>query len=163
MLAFLFVYSGLWKASSGALGAYAVAVAAAKVNLPFTEALLRGIGCNWLVCLAVWMALASRQTIGKIFAVFFPITGFVALGFEHSVANMYFIPAGILLKSLAGLPVPQGAGPAALGWSAFLAHNLLPVTVGNILGGGLFVGMGYWGAYLRGVKPPASPPGPRRP
>jgi len=163
MLALLFVYSGLWKTSNGALGAYAVAVAAAKVNLPFTEALLRGIGCNWLVCLAVWMALASRQTIGKIFAVFFPITGFVALGLEHSVANMYFIPAGILLKSLAGLPVAEGAGPAALGWSAFLVNNLLPVTVGNILGGGLFVGMGYWGAYLRGVKPPASPPGPRRP
>jgi len=163
MLAFLFVYSGLWKTSSGALGAYAVAVAAAKVNLPFAEALLRGIGCNWLVCLAVWMALASRQTIGKIFAVFFPITGFVALGFEHSVANMYLIPAGILLKNLAGLPVAEGAGPAALGWSAFLVNNLLPVTVGNILGGGLFVGMGYWGAYLRGVKPPASPPGPRRP
>jgi formate/nitrite transporter len=163
MLAFLFVYSGLWKTGGGALGAYAVAVAAAKVNLSFWEALLRGIGCNWLVCLAVWMALASRQTIGKIFAVFFPITGFVALGFEHSVANMYFVPAGILLERLAGLPAPDGAGPIALGWSAFLLRNLLPVTLGNILGGGLFVGMGYWGAYLRGGKPPASQPGPRRP
>jgi formate/nitrite transporter len=163
MLAFLFVYSGLWKASNGALGTFAVAVATAKVNLPFVEALLRGIGCNWLVCLAVWMALASRQTIGKIFAVFFPITGFVALGFEHSVANMYFVPAGILLERLAGLPAPDGAGPIALGWTAFLLNNLLPVTLGNILGGGLFVGMGYWGAYLRGGKPPASQPGPRRP
>jgi formate/nitrite transporter len=163
MLAFLFVFSGLWKTSGGALGAYAVEVAAAKVNLPFVEALLRGIGCNWLVCLAVWMALASRQVIGKIFAVFFPIMGFVALGFEHSVANMYFIPAGILLKTFAGLPAADPAGPVDLGWSAFLVKNLLPVTIGNIVGGGLFVGMGYWGAYLRSPKPPASAPGPRRP
>jgi formate/nitrite transporter len=158
MLAFLFVFSGLWKTSNGALGAYAVRVAAVKVNLTFTEALLRGIGCNWLVCLAVWMALASRQTIGKIFAVFFPIMGFVALGFEHSVANMYFIPVGILLQRVAGLPAPDGTGPTALGWSAFLVKNLLPVTLGNILGGGLFVGMGYWGAYLRSAKSPSSPP-----
>ncbi len=158
MLAFLFVYSGLWKTSHGALGAYAVAVAAAKVNLPFVEALLRGIGCNWLVCLAVWMALASRQTIGKIFAVFFPITGFVALGFEHSVANMYFIPTGILLRQLAGVAAPDGAGPTALGWTAFLVKNLLPVTLGNIVGGGLFVGMGYWGAYLRSSKSASSRP-----
>jgi formate/nitrite transporter len=152
MLALLFVFSGLWKVSDGALGAYAVKIATAKVNLSFIEALLRGIGCNWLVCLAVWMALASRQTIGKIFAVFFPIMGFVALGFEHSVANMYFIPVGILLQRVAGLPAPDGAGATALGWSAFLVKNLLPVTLGNILGGGLFVGMGYWGAYLRTAK-----------
>jgi formate/nitrite transporter len=152
MLVLLFVFSGLWKTSEGALGAYAVRVAAAKVNLSFIEALLRGIGCNWLVCLAVWMALASRQTIGKIFAVFFPIMGFVALGFEHSVANMYFIPVGILLQQVAGLPAPDGAGLTALGWSAFLVKNLLPVTLGNILGGGLFVGMGYWGAYLLNAK-----------
>jgi formate/nitrite transporter len=153
----------LWKTGGRALGSYAVGVAAAKVNLPFVEALLRGIGCNWLVCLAVWMALASRQTIGKIFAVFFPITAFVALGFEHSVANMYFIPAGILLERLAGLPAADAAGPIPLGWSAFVVQNLLPVTLGNILGGGLFVGMGYWGAYLRSPKLPSSPPGPRTP
>ncbi len=156
MLALLFVYSGLWKLADGALGAYAVKVASAKVNLGFVEALLRGVGCNWLVCLAVWMALASRQTIGKIFAVFFPIMGFVALGFEHSVANMYFIPAGIFLTSLAGVPAPEGAGIVSLGWGAFLARNLIPVTLGNIIGGGVFVGMSYWGAFLR-TPPPASP------
>jgi formate/nitrite transporter len=162
MLALLFVYSGLWKTSDGALGAYAVRVASAKVNLPFTEALLRGVGCNWLVCLAVWMALASRQTIGKIFAIFFPIMGFVALGFEHSVANMYFIPVGIFLQTLAGVAAPSGAGLTPLGWDTFLVRNLLPVTLGNIIGGGLFVGMSYWGAYLRS-PPPASPHSPRTP
>ncbi|HVO38166.1 MAG TPA: formate/nitrite family transporter [Spirochaetia bacterium] len=162
MLALLFVYSGLWKVSDGALGAYAVKVASAKVNLTFIEALLRGVGCNWLVCLAVWMALASRQTIGKIFAIFFPIMGFVALGFEHSVANMYFIPVGVFLKTLAGVPAPEGAGIASLGWDTFLVRNLLPVTLGNVVGGGLFVGMSYWGAYLRN-PPPASPRPPRTP
>ena len=158
LLALLFVFSGLWKVSDGALGAYAVRVAAAKVNLGFGEALLRGVGCNWLVCLAVWMALASRQTVGKIFAIFFPIMGFVALGFEHSVANMYFIPAGIFLQTFAALPSPDGVGAIPLGWGTFLLRNLLPVTLGNILGGGLFVGMGYWGAYLRSSKSPSSQP-----
>jgi formate/nitrite transporter len=152
LLALLFVFSGLWKTSDGALGAYAVRVAYVKVNLPFTEALLRGIGCNWLVCLAVWMALASRQTIGKIFAIFFPIMGFVALGFEHSVANMYFIPTGILLRTIAGVAPAEGFSAASLGWGTFLVGNLVPVTLGNIIGGGVFVGMGYWGAYLRNAK-----------
>ncbi len=129
LLALLFVYSGLWKTSDGALGAYAVRVAYTKVNLSFVEALLRGVGCNWLVCLAVWMALASRQTIGKIFAIFFPIMGFVALGFEHSVANMYFIPTGILLRTFGGLPATDGFDPSSLGWASFLVRNLLPVTI----------------------------------
>ncbi len=162
ILALLFVYSDLWKVSDGALGVYAVKVASTKVNLTFVEALLRGIGCNWLVCLAVWMALASRQTVGKIFAIFFPIMGFVALGFEHSVANMYFIPTGILLTTLGGVPAPEGPGIVALGWGTFLLRNLVPVTLGNIIGGGMFVGMSYWGAYLRS-PPPASPRSPRMP
>jgi formate/nitrite transporter len=153
LLALLFVFSGLWKTSDGALGAYAVRVAYTKASLSFSEALLRGIGCNWLVCLAVWMALASRQTIGKIFAIFFPIMGFVALGFEHSVANMYFVPTGIFLQTFAGLPPAEGFSAASLSWGSFLLRNLVPVTLGNIIGGGVFVGMGYWGAYLRSSKP----------
>ncbi|MGZ3605078.1 MAG: formate/nitrite transporter family protein, partial [Thermodesulfobacteriota bacterium] len=88
LVTLLFYYSGLWKTGDGALGAAAVKIAYTKVSLSFSEALWRGIGCNWLVCLAVWMALASRQIIGKIFAIFFPIMAFVAIGFEHSVANM---------------------------------------------------------------------------
>jgi formate/nitrite transporter len=151
-LAILFYYSGLWKTGDGALGAAAVKIACNKVALSFGEALWRGIGCNWLVCLAVWMALAARQIIGKIFAIFFPIMAFVAIGFEHSVANMYFIPTGILLMNGAGFTNVPGVDPNVLGWVNFLWRNLLPVTIGNIIGGVVFVGMSYWGAYLRPVK-----------
>jgi len=148
----LFYYSGLWKTADGALGAAAVKIAYNKVSLSFSEALWRGIGCNWLVCLAVWMALASRQIIGKIFAIFFPIMAFVAIGFEHSVANMYFIPTGILLMNGAGISNVPGVDPNMLGWINFLWKNLLPVTIGNIIGGAVFVGMSYWGAYIRPIK-----------
>jgi formate/nitrite transporter len=151
-LAVLFYFSGLWKTGDGALGVAVVKIAFSKVTLTFNEALWRGIGCNWLVCLAVWMALASRQTIGKIFAIFFPIMAFVAIGFEHCVANMYFIPAGILLMNGAGVPAPQGVVSETLNWISFLWKNLLPVTIGNIIGGVVFVGMSYWGAYLRPTK-----------
>jgi formate/nitrite transporter len=151
-LALLFYFSGLWKTGDGALGVAAVKIAYGKTALSFGEALWRGIGCNWLVCLAVWMALAARQIIGKIFAIFFPIMAFVAIGFEHSVANMYFIPTGILLMNGAGFTNIPGVDPNVLGWINFLWRNLLPVTIGNIIGGVVFVGMSYWGAYLRPIK-----------
>ena len=149
LLALIFYFSGLWKTGNGELGVSALAIALNKVRLGFGEALVRGIGCNWLVCLAVWMALAARQTISKIFAIFFPIMGFVAIGFEHCIANMYFIPVGIFLKEWAGVAPPAGIDASTLNWVSFLWNNLLPVTIGNILGGGVFVGMSYWGAYLR--------------
>jgi len=149
IIVFVFYFSGLWKTGDGALGVAAVKIAYTKTALTFGEALWRGIGCNWLVCLAVWMALAARQIIGKIFAIFFPIMAFVAIGFEHSVANMYFIPTGILLMNGAGFTNVPGVDPNILGWINFLWRNLLPVTIGNIIGGGVFVGMSYWGAYLR--------------
>jgi formate transporter len=148
----LFFYSGLWKTGDGALGAAAVKVAYSKVHLTFSEALWRGIGCNWLVCLAVWMALAARQTIGKIFAIFFPIMAFVAMGFEHCIANMYFIPTGIVFVQKLALPPVAGVDVSILTWTNFLLQNLLPVTIGNIIGGSVFVGMSYWGAYLRPAK-----------
>lgn len=122
LLALLFYFSGLWKTGNGALGAAAVKTAYAKVNLDFGEALVRAIGCNWMVCLAVWMALASRQTISKIFAIFFPIMGFVAIGFEHCIANMYFIPAGIFLSRWAGI-TPDGVDATTITWMAFLVKN----------------------------------------
>ncbi len=109
MLLVLIVYeSGLWKMAAGAVGVKAVAIAQAKVNLPVEEAFFRGIGCNWLVCLAVWMALAAKDIAGKVLAIFFPIMAFVALGYEHCIANMYLIPMGLLLKDVvaAGAPPP---------------------------------------------------------
>jgi formate transporter len=149
LLALLFCGSGLWRTGDGALGAAAVLSAYNRVSLPFGEALLRGIGCNWLVCLAVWMALAARQTVGKVFVILFPIMAFVAIGFEHCVADMYFIPAGILLRDLAGVSTPAAFAPEALSWGTFVLRNLVPVTLGNIIGGGVFVGMVYWRAYVR--------------
>ncbi len=148
IIVLLFYYSGLWKTGNNALGSAAVAIAYGKVSLSFSEAVFRAIGCNWLVCLAVWMALAARQIIGKIFAIFFPIMAFVAIGFEHCIANMYFIPAGILLNHWGEIAAPAGFAPAALGWGSFIWNNLFPVTIGNIIGGAVFVGMSYWGAYL---------------
>lgn len=156
VLALIFYFSGLWKTGNGALGTAAVGIAFIKVNLGFVEALIRGIGCNWLVCLAVWMALAARQTIGKIFAIYFPIMGFVAIGFEHCIANMYFIPTGIFLHQWAGIIAPAAFDPSSLSWVGFLWKNLLPVTIGNIIGGAVFVGMSYWGAYLRPIKSPSA-------
>src|SRR5512139_198820 len=119
LVTLLFYYSGLWKTGDGALGAAAVKIAYNKISLTFGEALWRGIGCNWLVCLAVWMALAARHTIGKIFAIFFPIMAFVAIGFEHSVANMYFIPAGILLMNETVVNSLLGMDLSMLSWGNF--------------------------------------------
>jgi len=118
---------------------YITTIAQAKCSLTFAQAFWRGIGCNWLVCLAVWLAMGSDDIVGKIFGIQFPIMAFVALGFEHSVANMFFIPAGIFTTH-------------AVTWSAFLVNNLLPVTLGNIVGGGLFVATLYWWVYLRQQK-----------
>lgn len=151
ILALLFYYSGLWKTGGDMLGVAAVKTAYAKVHLSFLEALIRAIGCNWMVCLAVWMALSARQTVGKIFAIFFPIMGFVAIGFEHCIANMYFIPVGIFLSRWAGI-APDGLDAGTITWGAFAIKNLVPVTIGNIIGGVVFVGLGYWGAYLRPSK-----------
>lgn len=151
IVALLFYFSGLWKAGDGALAAAAVKTAYAKVHLDFGEALVRAIGCNWMVCLAVWMALAARQTVSKILAIFFPIMGFVAIGFEHCIANMYFIPVGIFLSKWAGIS-PEGVEISTITWWTFFVKNLIPVTIGNTIGGVVFVGLGYWGAYLRPSK-----------
>jgi formate/nitrite transporter len=152
LITLIFYYSGLWKTGDYALGATVVKTASTKVGLPFGEAIWRGIGCNWLVCVAVWMATAARQTVGKVFAILFPIMAFVAMGFEHCIANMYFIPTGILFSGIPEVATVAGINTASLTWGNFLANNLLPVTIGNILGGVIFVGMGYWGAYMRPAK-----------
>lgn len=120
-----------------ALGAKALAIGEAKTSLSFGAAFCRAIGCNWLVCLAVWLACGAKDVIGKIFGCFFPIMAFVLSGFEHSVANMFFIPAAMCVP---GSTITMGE---------FLLGNLLPVTLGNIVGGGIFVGMLFWAAYLK--------------
>ncbi len=143
-LAWLMYRSQLWQ---GDLAAHAIRIAAAKTGLGFEEALIRGILCNWLVCLAVFMATAARDIPGKILACYFPIMAFVASGFEHSVANMFFIPIGLLLAGAQGLAVP------GLTWGNFFVANLLPVTLGNLLGGVVFVAFAYWFIHLRGHRP----------
>ena len=136
--------TGLWGTGSGLLGASVIKTAQAKVQLSFGQAFVRGILCNWLVCLAVWMSTGARETVSKIFAIWCCIGLFVISGFEHSIANMYFIPAGIAAAADSGLAQLAGCDVSVLTVGNFLIKNLLPVTLGNILGGGLFVGMVYW-------------------
>ena len=145
LLAWILYEAGVWKMAGGAVGAKALAIASAKVKLPFAQAFFSGIGCNWLVCLAVWMAFSAKEIAGKVLVIFFPIMAFVALGLEHCVANMYFIPMGLLLKDTAA----AGMNLEALTWGNFLLKNLLPVTLGNIAGGAIFVGSAYWLVYVR--------------
>lgn len=118
-----------------------IATANAKVGMGFLEALIRGVLCNFLVCIAVWMAFAANSVGGKIAAVFLPVMLFVLCGFEHSVANMFYVPAGMMMSSFAGV-----VGPSVTG---FLVGNLLPVTLGNVIGGAILVGGGYYLIYLR--------------
>ncbi|WP_455367312.1 formate/nitrite transporter family protein [[Eubacterium] cellulosolvens] len=148
LLAFIVFYAALYTMGGDALGIKAISIANTKANLSFIEALCRGIGCNWLVCLAVWLAESADNIIGKIFAVFFPIMAFVAIGFEHSVANMYMIPMGIFLKDFTSLS-NSGLELTNLTWTGF-TNNLIPVTIGNIIGGTLFVGLMY--TYIYGAN-----------
>jgi formate transporter len=146
-----------FTSSSGALGANALGIATAKCNLDFVQAIALGTMCNALVCLAVWLCISARSTTDKILAIIFPITAFVAAGFEHSVANMYFIPMGLLIKGFAPASFWEAIGKTAadyssLTWGAFFLKNLLPVTIGNIIGGVGFVGLAYWYIYLRPQK-----------
>jgi len=147
----LLIYlSGHWQIGGGSVGAKALAIANAKVNLTWIEAFTRGILCNILVCLAVWLCFAGRTVVDKVLAILFPITAFVASGFEHSVANMYFISAGLLAKTQPELvQLADLASLENLTVSGFLFNNLLPVTLGNIIGGSIFVGLFYWYIYLR--------------
>jgi formate transporter len=141
----------------GAVGLTALNTAKAKVELGFIQAIALGILCNALVCLAVWMTFSARSTTDKIFAIIFPISAFVAAGFEHSIANMYFIPIGIIIKNYAGPTFWELIGKtpinySQLTWSNFLVNNLLPVTIGNIIGGAIFVAAVYWLIFLRPQK-----------
>ena len=145
-------FSGHHLMGDGVVGNRMIQIAGAKCQLSFGHAFFRGILCNILVCLAIWLCYSARTVQGKILAIIFPITAFVAAGFEHSVANMYFIPAGLAVKfwsSPGSLLLAQDTLHYldALTWKNFLVGNLLPVTLGNIVGGGLFVGLAYWFIY----------------
>ena len=134
-IAALVTLSGIFNYSSDAV----VTTAVTKTSLPFFEAMLRGILCNLLVCIAVWMSFCADTVISKIAAVFFPVMLFVLCGFEHSVANMFYIPAGMLQGAFSGITAPT--------IEAFLLHNLLPVTLGNLIGGAIIVASGYYLIY----------------
>jgi formate/nitrite transporter len=145
--------------SGGAIGITALSTANTKVHLGFIQAIALGVLCNALVCLAVWMTYSARSAIDKIAAIVFPITAFVAAGFEHSIANMYFIPIGLFIKSfapeflsdkvVATVTANTGYDLAGLTWGTFLLNNLLPVTIGNIIGGAILVAAVYWSVFLR--------------
>ena len=157
LTAVVMLLSQQYTFASGAVGANALGIASAKCNLDFVQAIALGAMCNALVCLAVWLCISARSVTDKILAIIFPITAFVAAGFEHSVANMYFIPMGLLIKSFAPASFWEAIGKTAadystLTWGAFFLRNLLPVTIGNIIGGVGFVGLAYWFIYLRPQK-----------
>lgn len=154
----LMFFSKQYTFGSDAVGITALKIAVAKCDLTFVQAIALGILCNALVCLAVWMTFSARTTLDKIASIIFPITAFVAAGFEHSIANMYFIPYALFVKGFdpefmarVGEKVPK---LELLTWEKFFVNNLIPVTIGNIIGGAVFVAAIYWIIFLREKKMP---------
>lgn len=142
-----------YTAGSGSVGEAALKIAVGKVNLGFVQALALGILCNGLVCLAIWLTYSARSVADKILAIIFPITAFVAAGFEHSIANMYFVPYALLIKAFdPAFVVASKVDISSLTLGSFFLKNLLPVTLGNIIGGSILVAIMYWFIYLRGKK-----------
>lgn len=138
---------------SNAVGITALKTAVGKCDLTFIQAIALGVLCNALVCMAVWLTYSARSTTDKILAIVFPITAFVAAGFEHSIANMYFIPYALMIKdfdpAFIGAVNSQVAHLDKLTWQAFFLNNLVPVTIGNIIGGAVLVAAVYWAIFLR--------------
>jgi len=137
LLLLLYYLSGLFSMGNFLIAERAYAILDAKVSLTFPQAFFRGILCNWLVCLAVLLSLFSENNLTKLFVIPIPITTFVALGYEHSIANMYFLPAGMIAQNFV-------EGAKNISWGAIFTQNLIPVTLGNIIGGSLLVGFLYW-------------------
>jgi formate/nitrite transporter len=154
ILAWMMQVSGLWSYNNFLHGAYALKLALGKVHLTFGEAFVRGILCNWLVCLAVWLAYAAKDAGGKIWGIFFPIMLFITSAFEHSIANMYYLTAGLLLKASPAVVAASSYGSAIQDLTVYsvIWNNIIPVTLGNIVGGAFFVGSLYWFCYLRTEK-----------
>jgi formate/nitrite transporter len=146
-LAAMVAWSGRLDASGGAVGTRALAIAESKGAVHFGEAVVSGVLANVLVCLAVWMTMSAHTLVDKVVVIVPPVAAFVAAGFEHSVANMYFFPVALFHGTT--------AAQSHVTWSTFLLHNLLPVTIGNLLGGAVMVGLVYWFVYLRDRAPVA--------
>lgn len=154
LTAYLVFLGGQHTFGGGQVGITALAIGTGKCGLAFMPAVALAIFCNALVCMAVWMCFSSRSNTDKVLVILPPISAFVACGFEHCVANMYFIPSALFIKTLdpayfATVAEKIKGGGAALTWSNFLVNNLIPVTIGNIIGGALMVGLMYWFIYLR--------------
>jgi formate transporter len=154
----LIYVAGTWHNAEGQWGKVVLDVSTAKLDHSFLEAFALGILCNLMVCLAVWAAYSGRTTTDKVLAVTLPIALFVATGFEHSVANMFMLPLGILISDTAGPGFWAGANIDAssyadLTWASFLLDNLLPVTLGNIVGGGVMIGIMYWTIFHHADRP----------
>ena len=150
--AVLVYFSQQYSFGNGAVGVTALEIARSKTSLGFVQAVTLGMLCNGLVCLAVWLCLGARSMTDKILAILFPISAFVAAGFEHSIANMYFIPIGLFIQTDTMFLTAIGKSVSdypSLTWTNFVFVNLLPVTLGNILGGVGLVGCTYWFVYLR--------------
>ena len=150
IIAFLCSYGGIFALFNEAAARAVVNTAAAKCNIPFIQAVIRGILCNFMVSLAVWMSFGAKSVSGKLAAIFFPILIFVACGFEHNVANMYYIPAGLFAVSNSAYTTISNAD--GLNWLNFIVKNLIPVTIGNIIGGAGLIGAGYWAVYLKDLE-----------
>jgi formate/nitrite transporter len=156
-IAVLMLLSRQYYFGNGEVGQHILNIAKAKCELGFGQAVALGILCNILVCLAVWLCFSTRSVSGKILSIIFPITAFVAIGFEHSVANMYFIPMAILLLNYGDPEFLTLANHSvqnydSITWTNFLVNNMLPVTLGNIIGGAVLVGLVYWFVFLKKNK-----------
>jgi formate/nitrite transporter len=144
--------AGVHRSAGGAWGATALSIGASKLAFGFVQAVALGLMCNALVCLAVWMTYSARTTADRILAIVPPISAFVAAGFEHSIANLYFVPLAIFVTAFdPEFVASRGlvAQADSLTWTGFVLGNLVPVTIGNVAGGALLVGAVYWFVYLR--------------
>ncbi|MFZ2446635.1 MAG: formate/nitrite transporter family protein [Syntrophobacteraceae bacterium] len=154
LTAYMVFLGGQHKFGGGSVGLAALNIGVAKTSLDFIPCVALAIFCNALVCMAVWMCMSSRSNADKVLVILPPISAFVACGFEHCVANMYFIPSAIFIKDLdptyfATVASKLKDGGAILNWGDFITRNLIPATIGNIIGGALMVGLMYWFIYLR--------------
>jgi formate/nitrite transporter len=162
--AYLVFLGKQYSFGGGAIGLTALNIGELKTGFTFIQAVALGIMCNALVCMAVWLCYSARSTTDKILAIIPPIAAFVAAGFEHSIANMYFIPVSLFIKYSGDVKFFESIGRSVdafpnLTWGNFFIKNLLPVTIGNIIGGALMVGLVYWFVYLRRSATAKSPAG----